>query len=386
MPRDAPVSKRSTNKSSPRLRQCLLTYSQVPEEVTREHVLEVVKRELKDKLQKAVVAVERHQDGGKHIHVALKFRQHVVRHDVFDLPDPVGSGKIHPNIQPVDSWKGAVKYVFKEDESPLIFGEVAKPGEEKPAQAVAADIMAGLDMPAMWRKHREYMLRHARQVQECMHLEVQARLAEQKVQWTVPEVDWAAFGQLAQPVPGPAPPPGVPPEWSWDTRTASGLIVAWLANNIQVPRKHKQAQLWIHAPPNVGKSYLSLMLDEHLRIYRPAQGDSWYHNLYRDGLYDLVVMDEFSGRFCTPTDLNQFVEGTPLTLKTKGGQVLKNQNLPVIVLSNYTPAQCWSAPGVSASVSGVEARFIVLSACAGDRVSLLKWPEPSPPLDTMQES
>lgn len=113
-------------------------------------------------------------------------------------------------------------------------------------------------------------------------------------------------------------------------------IYDWLVKNIDVPREHKQSQLYIKGPPNHNKTRLVIWLSKFLQVYTPAHED--FFDGYSDDLYDLVVFDEFSGQRNIQT-MNLFLEGAPCILRIKGAQVQKKKNLPVIILSNFLPSE-----------------------------------------------
>lgn len=120
------------------------------------------------------------------------------------------------------------------------------------------------------------------------------------------------------------------------------LIVEWINNNINdpyIPRPHKQKQLWVCGPSNFGKTTLKNLLEERLRIYCPSL-DGIFMDGYDDDWVDLIIFDEFQGQRKV-TWVNSFVEGSNMQLEIKGAQVTKEKNVPVIVLSNFTPRDCW---------------------------------------------
>ena len=61
---------------------------------------------------------------------------------------------------------------------------------------------------------------------------------------------------------------------------------------------------------------------------------------YEDGCYDLVVMDEFKSHKKIQF-LNAWCDGQPLPLRQKGCQSVKNDNLPLIVCSNFSIENCY---------------------------------------------
>lgn len=125
---------------------------------------------------------------------------------------------------------------------------------------------------------------------------------------------------------------------SFPPRLEDSLICQWLNKNLKKTRPFSQCQLWIHGPTKHGKTTLKNELKKSLRIYSVPNED--FYDAYKDSLWDLIVFDEFQfGK--TITWMNSFVDGSETCLRTKFGQVLKENNLPVLVLSNFPPDQCW---------------------------------------------
>lgn len=119
------------------------------------------------------------------------------------------------------------------------------------------------------------------------------------------------------------------------------LIRQWLNKNLWEKRLPKQRQLWIYSSgPNVGKTSLINWLENYFRIYRPVPGEDW-DDQYKDKSYDLIVLDEYLGG--KPfTYLNSLLEGNPMRMRVRGEAArTKTDNLPVIVLSNKSPLQCY---------------------------------------------
>lgn len=111
-------------------------------------------------------------------------------------------------------------------------------------------------------------------------------------------------------------------------------IVEWLNLNIKIKRTFKQKQLYIYGPPNMGKTSLVHFLEKYLMIYRIPPDEDFYDD-YEDGVYDLMVLDEFRGNKRVQW-LNILLEGSFLPLRKKGSQYLKKDNLPIIILSNFS--------------------------------------------------
>ena len=119
-------------------------------------------------------------------------------------------------------------------------------------------------------------------------------------------------------------------------------IASWLTTNLRQKRKHRQKQLWIQGPGGIGKTTLVTMLEEiySLSIYRWPKDERWW-DLYGDGQYDLIVLDEFRSQKMI-TELNPILSGDPTTLSRRGmSPITKRDILPVIIMSNYTPEECF---------------------------------------------
>ncbi len=120
-------------------------------------------------------------------------------------------------------------------------------------------------------------------------------------------------------------------------------IADWIMTNCLKERVHRQRQLWIQSPTGHGKTYLVMLLESMgLRIYHWPY-EEW-NDAYQDDLYDLIVMDEFGGKRCVyPPFLNAILEGKPEPLKRRGlSPVLKRKNLPVMILSNFSPYEVYA--------------------------------------------
>lgn len=101
-----------------------VTYSQCP--LAREDVLEAIYTRHDTRTPEwIVVARERHDDGGFHLHGVIYWgRRLCTRNPRFlDITGPDGT-VYHPSIEPVKSLGKALEYVYKEDESPCEFGSI----------------------------------------------------------------------------------------------------------------------------------------------------------------------------------------------------------------------------------------------------------------------
>ncbi len=134
----------------------------------------------------------------------------------------------------------------------------------------------------------------------------------------------------------------------------ANLVRDWLVANVGKPRAFKQAQLFVQAAPNSGKTSLMRMLNEFVNIYwMPTMED--FDDEYENDIYDLVVIDEFKGSRKI-TFMNSFAQGGPFMLRKKGSQYLKTDNPPVVILSNFPLEQCYKNCGMLA-LDTFRARF-----------------------------
>lgn len=91
-----------------------------------------------------------------------------------------------------------------------------------------------------------------------------------------------------------------------------------------------------------------LTLEQYLSIYWIPIDEEFYDE-WIDHHYDLAVLDEFKGQK-TVQWLNRFLQGGPMSIRKKGSQGRKTQNIPVIILSNFSLEECY--PKVAENNSG----------------------------------
>ena len=114
-----------------------------------------------------------------------------------------------------------------------------------------------------------------------------------------------------------------------------GMILEWLDLNIKGEQRALSAKhLYIHGPTGIGKTSLVDKLREYLSVYDVPHSEDFY-DYYQDGVYDLAVMDEFKANKQLQW-MNLWLQGFQMTLRVKGAQRIKKQNLPTLILSNYS--------------------------------------------------
>lgn len=145
-------------------------------------------------------------------------------------------------------------------------------------------------------------------------------------------------------------------------------MISWFDANFWNPsfgekRPIKTPNLWLKAPSNFGKTWLFDSLRKCLRIWvHPMESNGWA-DTYEDNKYDLIVFDEFKGGMTIQT-FNKWCDGSPIqVLRRNKPPLMKYQNVPVLVLSNFTPDACWHNVNQHdrTSIQAVCARFNVIS-------------------------
>lgn len=262
-----------------------------------------------ERLKWCVISQETHADGNTHLHVILYYqRKRDIRSPLFF--DFIANS--HGNVQALRSVYNAIKYLHKEDKNPIAHGiDCTAVLKRQSGQAawVAQQIVEGNSTIAgLLVEESGFMLMNLKRVEYFHQAFTRA----------------TSLSRPKEPVTFELSQGGI----------ESASIVQWLRDNIRQTRAFKQNQLWISSPPNHGKTSIFMELSEVLSIYWPPISET-FDDLYEDDAYDLVVFDEFKGQRSI-TFMNSFVQGGPMVIRRKGSQYLKKQNIPVVVLSNFT--------------------------------------------------
>ena len=264
-----------------------------------------------------------------HLHILVLFKKsfQTRSRSVFDFV----CGK-HGNYQPARSPYAVVNYLRKSDQAPLSFGEVPTPGEKtgrsrgkrdgsgtpkesKSATFAQALLSGSSTLQEIMMADPGFYMQKKRQLEEFASLCKYQRMNASKLKW--------------------------PTEWTYSGDSMeTQRIAAWLQSNIGATRSLRQKQLYVHGPKEYCKSTVIELLRAFWRMYEIPKGEDFY-DFYDDDQFDLAYMDEFKGHKQIQW-MNQFLEGSHMTLRKKGAQVLKLKNLPVIVTSNFPLEQCYA--------------------------------------------
>ncbi len=313
--------------------------------VSKETVLLNIGAKLKPKF--AIVSVEQHKDGTPHLHAVIKMKKR--RRIPAEVLDGL-TGK-HGNYQSARNLLKVISYVVKGNEF-VAFGINVpaylaksirhKSTKRKISDTVAVKLREGSSLEDIDDLLPGYFMLNKRKIQEYFSWVSLKRQRKSKLAWV-----------------------GIP----IGTRYAfveEQLIMMWLVDNIKKKREFKQKQLWIYGSIGTGKTSLVLWLEKYLSIYWIPHES--FDDRYLDGRYDLAVCDEFKGTRMI-TWMNEFVQGGTMTLRKKGSQGMKHDNLPVIILSNYSIQESYSEKVSDYAKTSLKARFKEVSIPDGEVIS-----------------
>lgn len=257
-----------------------------------------------------IIAKELHEDGSPHLHLALEFKEKftTTKSDAFDF-----IGGKHGNYQAMRNQRSTVQYVTKDGNFIAKGIDVKAILEKKNGKhgLIAKKVMEGATLEEINQEDPGFVLQHKRKLEEYITWN-QRRVMKQKL------LGWSPI--LEQDL--------------VDMEDQDQRIAVWLNNNLKQKRQFRQNQLYLHGPPKTGKSSFLQKLSSMVSTYWVPRDEDFYDD-YENGLYDLIVFDEFT-HTKTMQWMNSFLDGSHTYLRQKGKQILKMDNLPVIICSNYT--------------------------------------------------
>ncbi len=279
-----------------------------------------------------VVSREYHRDGSLHLHVAIHLTalQAWNRDDCFDyITGQHGNYQAARNLHHVLIYvTKAGRYVSKGINVDRWLA-LANAKKSTLGDSVMEMVTSGASFRDVVLAYPGYAMIHRRQIKDMIAEQMQWNYNECRSEWVCPTLAMC-------------------------TNPEDSLIIGWLMDNIRESRIFKQKALWIHGEKNMGKTSFLNYLDKSLMIYWIPQEP--FDNLWEDNVYDVAVCDAFHGHR-TITWLEQFVQGGTQPIRTKGGQIMKRHNIPVIICSNFSIPEAY--PNVSAFGHGILAcRFI----------------------------
>ena len=295
-------------------------------------------------LKWAIVAHEKHKDDGDHLHVVASTKMLISSRRVgfFDV-----IGDKHPNIVNPKYLAKTVKYVIKDDDfvchgiDPQEFVRLSESKENTGFNQFAKMIHEGSSLVELDTLDNGFMMKNLRRVRDYHGF---VSMAKRKAM--APPKKWIS----------PISHRGFEPEFvlpeemeGWVHRNKLLMeIVTWFNTNVKHPRALGQPNLWLCGGTGVGKTRLKEMLMTMLRVYEAPYDGDW-HDEYQDGVYDIVVFDEFNGQH-TITHMNRWLGSEYTKLRRRGiAPVTKVDRLPCLVLSNHVPHTCYSKATLTVS-------------------------------------
>lgn len=316
-------------------KKVFLTYSKCfldPEEILRRVRTIVTPTDIKW----YIVAREEHEDGTYHIHALFEFAQAVQTRNerFFDIKwecaavsgynynkrfaeTDLVSYVFHPNIRSVLNLRKQVDYVCKKgnfihegiDLDALIQKKASR------LLTVANAIKSGTTLRDINNDHPDLLMMHFQKLEAYSNYCQVARVEDARRPWRPISLT------------------------NQDMDHGVQALTNWLNSAIQQSRPPRSPMLYLHGPPGIGKTRLVSQLSQFLRVYH-IPTDEPYYDLYEDGQYDVAVLDEFRGHV-TIQWLNKWLEGSIMPLRKRMRSYLKKDNLPTIILSNYSPQQAY---------------------------------------------
>lgn len=266
----------------------------------------------------AAICRERHESGDPHLHAIVQLAKRCDFHSPNCLDIPNGHGGVfHGNYQPVRNKRACFDYITKDGEVEFFNTDM------EACRTYYRGITAKRKLGEAFEQ-----LREGRDIAELFtdtEFQTCAIMHQDKLMKALSAVKvWNALKLKKKFVSAQSVSGGLP----------SMRIAGWLNHNLMKERPFAQKQLYVHGPTMHGKTTLVNQLRMCLRTYFVPTGEDFYDH-YDDSRYDLIVIDEFKSQK-TIQWMNMFLDGSVMPLKQKGKQVVKEKNLPVIVLSNYS--------------------------------------------------
>lgn len=306
----------------------ILTFPQC--DVKKEVAVERLEQKWKDELKGYIVCEEAHKDGTPHLHVFLQFSKRKNFKDANWADFIVGK---HGDYKVAKSVSGSVKYVTKDGNyvAKGVDVEAITSKGAKMSDKIADMLDKGKTLAEVKEEEKGYFMVNKRKIEEYATWIQCENAKKSKLAWVSPSIDGLT--------------------------DANKQIAEWISKNIRQTRAFKAPQLFITGKPNLGKTSLIAWLSKYLSVY-PFPMEEEFYDQYSDD-YDLVVMDEFKGQKKI-TFLNEFLQGSTMSIRKKGSQGIKQKNLPVIILSNLTLEVCYPKANADGRLDSLRARLEIV--------------------------
>lgn len=267
-----------------------------------------------------IISREQHQDGHNHLHAYIRFKRkmHIRRADFFNF-----IGGKQANVQKVKNKDNCVAYVAKNGQFvskaldvPAIVAAVEKKKELKKRKVEKKNVLV-FEAVKSGKSYDDllgdellgpYLVTHSNSVKTFL-VDYEDMLQKRRKPNEIPN-----------------------------------LVILEIQQKRWNLRKHwefKEKQFYIFGPPDCGKTTLIMQLEKiGMRGFEIPKNNDFAR--YDDQLYDFAYLDEFKGQV-TVQFLNEFLQGSKMTLPGKyvqGGRI-KKKNMPIFILSNYSPTEAY---------------------------------------------
>lgn len=267
-----------------------------------------------NKISWAVVCHEHHNDGGNHLHAIIHF---VIKKDTTHSKLKKITGK-HGDYQGARQPLAVLKYIIKDkDYVEYNIDAMEKALEYQKKQRnigvkITELIKEGCNFRQIEDQEPGYCLSNANKVENRINRQIMYNAQDKRptppFQFVVKSVDINHEKNVIN----------------------ARKIEIWLNNNIGKVRNLKQKQLYLYGEKDLGKTQIKRDLKAFGFLHYKFPHE-FFFDLYQDGYYDYIFIEEFGGYIPKIQFMNELLEGDELTLRVKGGQRMKNDNLPVII-------------------------------------------------------
>lgn len=315
-----------------------LTYPQCS--LSKERVAQELCRKIPDIKWLKVVRESHGQTTGVHLHALLYLGTRLRTRDA-RFADIDGH---HGNYASVRNFTAAIKYLDKEDTAPLILTLGDAPFVTRALEQLSRQVQTTGRTRGAKRKVTADIaqwLREGRPVKSVAKSEdpqvsswmlMNSRKAVEFARMAAPEETRSLF-----------------PKVNFSPTPVVRKIQLWLGTRWSMSGSApiKSPQLWIQGPPSCGKTTFSEVLIRCLKVYCVIPNDKWYDGFDEDT--EMMIFDEFGPEWKLPLfQLNRLIDGSTVPLPQRGVPPFikkATQNIPCLILSNYSPEECF--PNVS---------------------------------------